>query len=125
MDIFGDTLRKLRLQDGMTQAELAKKLGVAESMVSMYETGARRPRFEILEAIADTFNVNLSYLTTGKYSFDITNLADLTADEIKEMLSNSDFTMICEKLSALTPEARKLAREYIELLLQLQEKQKQ
>ena len=52
----------------MTQTELAKKLGLTRSSLSMYELVEREPGFEILEAFADFFNVDMDYLLgrTGK-----------------------------------------------------------
>lgn len=59
---FGSILRNLRISRDITQSELAAKLGVSRSTVGMYETGAREPDFEAMEAIADTFNVDMDYL---------------------------------------------------------------
>ena len=63
---FKTILRNLRRQDRMTQGELAEKLGVAKSTISMWENGARKPSYEMLEAIADYFNVNISHLLGDK-----------------------------------------------------------
>ncbi len=60
---FKDELRRLRKQDGLTQADLAIRLGIAKSTISMYECGNREPDFETLEAIADYFNVDMNRLT--------------------------------------------------------------
>lgn len=46
----------------MTQPELAEKIGVSRSAISMYEGGKREPEYEVLEAIADTFNVDMNTL---------------------------------------------------------------
>lgn len=62
MSRFPDQLRALRESRGMTQEKLSEALGVAKSTVSMYETGSREANFEMLEAIADHFNVNMSDL---------------------------------------------------------------
>lgn len=59
---FGDVLRSLRKQHHMTQSDLARVLGVAESAVSMWELGRRRPDHEMMEQIADYFNVDMNYL---------------------------------------------------------------
>ena len=59
---FGDVLRSLRKQHRMTQSDLARVLGVAESAVSMWELGHRRPDHEMMEQIADYFNVDMNYL---------------------------------------------------------------
>lgn len=59
---FGGTLKQLRTSHKLTQTQLAEKLGLAFSTISMYERGERVPDFEIIEAIADYFNVSLYYL---------------------------------------------------------------
>ena len=63
---FESRLRELRMSRHLSQRELAKRLGFAPSCVSMYEAGKREPSFEIEEAIADFFNVDLNYLRGGQ-----------------------------------------------------------
>lgn len=63
---FGEKLKELRKKFGYTQEELAKKIGTANSTVSMYERGERVPDFEMMETIADTFNVDMNFLF-GRY----------------------------------------------------------
>lgn len=60
---FGNVLRSLRQRNNMTQKQLADIFGVSESRIGMYERCQREPDFEMLEAIADYFNVDMDYLT--------------------------------------------------------------
>ncbi len=62
MSIFGNRLRELRNEKGLSQSELAKQIRISKSAVNMYERGEREPNFETLEIIADYFNVDLDYL---------------------------------------------------------------
>ena len=62
MSLFGNRLRQLRKEDNLTQKDLAAKLGLAFSTISMYERGIREPDFETTEAIADYFNVSMDFL---------------------------------------------------------------
>lgn len=62
MGEFKNVLKQLRQSSNMTQEELAKKLKIAKSTVSMYENGNREPDRETMEAIADFFNVDMNYL---------------------------------------------------------------
>lgn len=62
MGDFQNVFKQLRIASGYTQQEIAEKLGISRSTIGMYETGAREPDFETLEAIADFFNVDTDYL---------------------------------------------------------------
>ena len=47
----GATIRKARLQAGLSQSVLAQAAGVAQSVVSAYETGSRQPSLPVLERL--------------------------------------------------------------------------
>ena len=59
---FGQTLYKLHTSHNVTQAELSKYLKISKSLISMYERDKRKSSFEILEGIADSFNVDMNTL---------------------------------------------------------------
>lgn len=59
---FAKRLKELRASRGLTQDDLARELNLVKSPISMYENGKRKPSFEVLEAIADYFNVNMDTL---------------------------------------------------------------
>jgi transcriptional regulator with XRE-family HTH domain len=59
---FGERLRSLRKQRGLTQESLAEALGVSVDLVSMIERGLRAPSFDTLERLADALSVRVSAL---------------------------------------------------------------
>lgn len=67
MSELSKRIRELRLLNRDTQADLAQKLGMSRSYISMLECGKREPQREELEAIADMYNVDMNYLF-GKQS---------------------------------------------------------
>ncbi len=71
MPDFSTVFKNLRKDNNLTQAELAKKLGVAPSTVGMYERGQREPDFETLEKIANCFSVNMNTLLGKENETDI------------------------------------------------------
>lgn len=90
--MFSRRLQELRRKKRMSQTELAKQLQVSRSSVSMYECGGRMPSYEVLEAIADLFNVSIAYLL-GKekesidYSDDkLYKINEQLPDDKKELL---------------------------------------
>ena len=55
-------LKELRLNNGLTLKELGSYIGMAESTVSLYESGKREPDLLTVQKIADYFNVSTDYL---------------------------------------------------------------
>lgn len=59
---FSTKFRLLRAKSGLTQAELADKLGLTYSSVSQWESGRATPRTPILRQLADLFNTTVADL---------------------------------------------------------------
>lgn len=59
---LGVRLRQLRTAKGLSQIDLAKRLQIANSTLSLYESNDRFPDKEMLNRIADFFNVSVDYL---------------------------------------------------------------
>lgn len=60
--MIGKTLRALRLERGLSQAELAKKLGTSNKTVSHWETDFTEPKNSQLKQIALFFRVSADVL---------------------------------------------------------------
>lgn len=59
----GDRIKQARLQAGMTQSELAEKIGVKFSAIHKYETGlVVNLKRETIAALAEALNVKPSWL---------------------------------------------------------------
>lgn len=58
----GNRIANLRKQNGMSQFQLAKVIGIATSTLGMYETNKRTPSPKVLEKIAHYFSVSTDYL---------------------------------------------------------------
>ena len=65
----GDRIKAARKAAGVTQLELAKRIGVTESYISMYERNKRNPKLETLRKIALALGVDLDELIPEKPGF--------------------------------------------------------
>lgn len=83
---FGNKLKLLRLQDNMTQEQLAQKLNLTKSVISAYETGLRLPSYDVLIRIAKIFNVSTDYLLGLEHRQEV-DLSGLSQEEINALLN--------------------------------------
>ena len=64
---FGNFVCHLREKQGMTQAELAQRLGVTPAAISKWENGSSKPRVEALFQLAEILGVRAEELMAGRY----------------------------------------------------------
>lgn len=80
---FATNLRHLRLESGMTQEELAKKLDKDYSTIGKWELGQRSPIVADVVKISELFNISLPDLLGKDLRFDEAKVIDLDTDIIK------------------------------------------
>jgi transcriptional regulator with XRE-family HTH domain len=59
---LGERIRQLRKEAGLSQAELADKIGADPGRVSRYEAGRITPSAEALVRLAETLNISIDHL---------------------------------------------------------------
>ena len=87
--MFKDNLISLRKMRGMSQEELAERIGITRQTLSKYETGESLPDIEKSKAIADVFDIPLDELVNtddrmllpggtpkGRYLFGVVKVGD-------------------------------------------------
>ncbi|WJH35580.1 helix-turn-helix transcriptional regulator [Paenibacillus aurantius] len=103
----GNRIAQLRSARGLTQGELAEKVGVTRASLSHYENNRREPDWDTLLKLADFFSVSADYLMNR------TNEPHRTLDpDVREFVDNlelSDETLL-EKFQ-LTVDGRRLTPE--------------
>ena len=63
---FFERLYELRVESGLSRAQLAEKLNVSVRLISYWENGQRECDFDMLIKIADIFSVSIDYLLGRK-----------------------------------------------------------
>lgn len=53
------TLKEFREQKGLSQTELANRVGLKQTTISQYENGTRRPNLSIAKKVADALGMTL------------------------------------------------------------------
>ena len=61
-EIYSDNLKELRRDRGLTQRDMAQRLGISTSLYNFYETGRREMRLWMLDFLADELGTSTDYL---------------------------------------------------------------
>ena len=102
---FGEKLRKIRKEKGLTQKELGSLCGIAEPTIRRYESGNLHPKFETRKKIADALGVSVLDLVDYKISGDEKEKQDAfhrAAKEFADTLSpgeKQDFLNVLDKVT--------------------------
>lgn len=78
---FEGRLRQAREMAGLTQQDLAKKLGVTKNSISNYENGVSSPKWDILVKIFDVLRVDPNFLYQDDFSSELTEAHILTPQQ--------------------------------------------
>ena len=86
-------LRYLRKNQNLTMKELGKIIGVAESTISLYETGKREPDIKTLSKLASFFSVSTDYILGITDDPSPTPTVDYAVAEVKKKLKAEGIDM--------------------------------
>lgn len=62
MESFGERLKDLRIEKGLTQQQLAQQIGNAQSAIVYWETNKQEPSISVLKKLCLFFDVSADYL---------------------------------------------------------------
>lgn len=60
--LCAEKIKELRLEKGISQAALAKAIGVSQKAVDFWEKGENEPKASYILKLADFFDVSTDYL---------------------------------------------------------------
>ena len=101
---IGNVIRKYRKEVGLTQEEMANRLGVTTPAVNKWENGNSKPDIELLAPIARLLHISLDILLSFH--------EDLTPVEIGEIVKQMDRMFEVEEFDTVYEWALKKVKEY-------------
>lgn len=86
---FGNILKHLRQEKGITQTDLGKLIGTTKAVVSKYENAMSYPPYDVLIKISEVFRVSTDYLLGIKKDkiLDVSQLTDSQFDSIVKIIN--------------------------------------
>lgn len=108
---FSEKLRQIRKSEGISQEELAERIGVSRQAVTKWETGKGLPDIENMTILAEIFKVTLDELVSGNltekggaaqhtsetaYDIDVNTHFDINAGSVRDItVSGGDDARSC------------------------------
>ena len=114
---FGSRLKTAREMQGLTQKELAKRIGCWQSQIVAWEDGTRKPRGNHIKELAKELKIDPielfygkgeAFYKTTKYGRDIT---------IHHLTNNSE-TALTSNYELLSNDEKHIVNELIEMLVE-------
>ncbi|OPL09824.1 MAG: hypothetical protein AVO34_05255 [Firmicutes bacterium ML8_F2] len=103
-----ENMKQLRKDSGLTQTQVAQKIGVTLQHYQQIESGGSPPNLRIIYKLCEAFNVHPGYFFT-----DINlSLIDQEGNILARELSTEDIIAL-RSATGLSPEAKKSVLEYI------------
>lgn len=144
---FSENLKRIRIENGLSQQELAKRAGVSQTAIYQWEKGSRTPKIDAIAKLADALNVqpvNLFMIKEdGKDIIDL-NIFGMTGNDIGKYLnvilpeymeecrkerelyaSIDNKNAMSEKMDLLNEAGQARALEQVELLTKIPEYRKE
>jgi transcriptional regulator with XRE-family HTH domain len=94
---FGENLRNLRIQRGLTQIELARYLETSQAAITAWEHNKREPDFKSIQKIAQFFNTPISVLMDTKE--ENSPYIDIISESIAQNQKLTQLFSLCRFLS--------------------------
>lgn len=91
---FGEQVRRLRAQQGLTQREMAKLVGLSQAQISLHETGEDLPAPAIRPRYATALGITL--------------------DQLEELIQRSQVKELLRASPQLSEEAKRSIGDYID-----------
>ncbi len=114
---IGERLASMRQQRGLSQAELARLLGIGQSTIAMYEKGRRLPEYRLLVRLADFFGVSTDYLLGRTDQAGPGGSKDALSEKVMALAADPFFAGVLGQAVELAVEERRTLAEYWELAL--------
>ncbi len=115
---FGDRLRVARSRKKMTQMDVYRLIGLSNKSLSRYENGTTAPDPDTVRDLIRLYDVSADFIMGLSDEMGRATPPAVFSFVTPKM---ADATVLLEQLSSLSPESKKKAIEYLEMLKTLDE----
>ncbi|KUK10668.1 MAG: Transcriptional regulator, XRE family [Clostridia bacterium 41_269] len=112
---LGKKLKKLREEQGITQAELAKGAGVSAGLIGQIEQGRVQPSLQTIEKIAKELGVSPCYFIINDDDFCLEQFIEQMSPDLKMLLCDEKVQSVLRLISNCNEKELKFIFDFIKL----------
>ena len=113
LKVFSENLKYYLTKYDISQADLAKRLGVTPTSVSNWATGQKTPRMDKVDAMCEIFNCKRSDLMEERIDDDGYYLDPETAKKAQELFDNPKMRLLFDVARDSKPEDLQMAADLL------------
>lgn len=92
--MIGERIKSLRKAKNISQAELAKQLGVSAGNVGDWERGRAKPGLDALILLVEYFKISADYLLSGKENINNPYIKENTSNILLQPLNDTELELL-------------------------------
>jgi transcriptional regulator with XRE-family HTH domain len=108
----GERIKNRRIELGISQTQLAKKASLTSASISQFESGSRKPSFDVISKLALALEINTDYLLGNNH------------EKGKSVTIEPEYAEIISIIKELSEENKKLLLDFLEFAKYRNEQQK-
>jgi transcriptional regulator with XRE-family HTH domain len=105
MTSVNDRIKQLRIENNLTQSELAEKVGLTYVQIGRYEKGKSTPSADVLQKLANVLNTSTDYLMNGK------------TEQVEAQLADKELIKQFQEVEKLSPEDKNLVKTFLDAFI--------
>jgi transcriptional regulator with XRE-family HTH domain len=106
MSELGKRIQELRKQIGLTQAQLIVKIEISHTQLTRYESKNIQPPADVLQRLANVFDVSIDYLVNGNKS-----------DKVEQTLKDAELIKQFKQLDKMPEDEKKSILKVLNALI--------
>ncbi len=105
MTSVSERIKNLRIENNLTQTDLADKVGLTYVQIGRYEKGKSNPSSDVLQKLANVLNTSTDYLMNGK------------TEQVEAQLTDKELIKQFQEVEKLEPSEKHLVKTFLDAFI--------
>ncbi|HUH26505.1 MAG TPA: helix-turn-helix transcriptional regulator [Flavobacterium sp.] len=105
MTSVNERIKQLRIDNNLTQSELAEKVGLTYVQIGRYEKGKSNPSADVLQKLANALNTSTDYLMNGE------------SEQVEAQLIDKELIRQFQEIQKLNAEEKHLVKTFLDAFI--------